>query len=256
MFEQENKAYWSKRAPSYSEVNQVELQTAQRQVWRSAIEERIQAHFPDRAPEDIRVLEVGTGPGFFAILLAEAGYQVTAIDYTAAMLVKARENAGPLAGRIRFAEMNAEALDFADGSFDVVLSRNLTWNLPHPEQAYREWNRVLQPAGLLLNFDANWYAYLFDPRERAAYEADRQRTAEAEIKDEYLCTDIDAMEEIARQAPLSAIRRPAWDVECLSRLGMRRILADTQVWQGLWSEEEKINFHATPMFLVSAMARG
>ena len=256
MFEQENKAYWSKRAPSYSEVNQVELQTAQRQVWRNAIEERIQAHFPHRAPAEIRVLEVGTGPGFFAILLAEAGYQVTAIDYTAAMLVKARENAGPLAGRIHFAEMNAEALDFADGSFDVVLSRNLTWNLPHPEQAYREWNRVLQPAGLLLNFDANWYAYLFDPRERAAYEADRQRTAEAEIKDEYLGTDIDAMEEIARQAPLSAIRRPAWDVECLSRLGMRRILADTQVWQGLWSEEEKINFRATPMFLVSAMARG
>ena len=36
--------------------------------------------------------------------------------------------------RICFMEMIAEQLSFEDQSFDVVISRNLTWNLPNPER--------------------------------------------------------------------------------------------------------------------------
>lgn len=75
------------------------------------------------------MLDVGTGPGFFAIILAELGYQVTAVDYTASMLEEARRNAGALAGCIRFRQMNAEELTFPADSFDVVVTRNVTWNL-------------------------------------------------------------------------------------------------------------------------------
>ena len=152
---EENKEYWTGRAAGYSEVNRLELATAQRQKWKTCLREEIVRAFPGRAPEDLRVLEVGTGPGFFAILLCELGYSITAIDLTPAMLREAKENAGRLSDRITFLEMNAEALTFADESFDVVVSRNLTWNLPHPEQAYASWVRVLKPGGLLLNFDAN-----------------------------------------------------------------------------------------------------
>ena len=158
----ENKSYWTGRAASYSEVNQLELATQQRQKWSDCLHAEITRQFPDSASKSLRVLEVGTGPGFFAILLRELGYDVTAIDLTPAMLTEAKKNAGELAGKIRWMEMNAEALDFADASFDVVVSRNLTWNLPHPDKAYAEWARVLKPGGLLVNFDANWYAYLFD----------------------------------------------------------------------------------------------
>ena len=56
----------------------------------------------------------------------------------------------------------ADALDFEDGLFDVVVSRNVTWNLPEPERGYAEWARVLRPGGLIINFDANWYRYLID----------------------------------------------------------------------------------------------
>ena len=62
---------------------------------------------------------------------------------------EAKKNAGELAGSIRFLEGSAEALDFEDEAFDVVLSRSLTWNLPHPDKAYAEWTRVLKPGGLL-----------------------------------------------------------------------------------------------------------
>ena len=172
---EENKNYWTDRAPGYSEVNRLELATAQRQRWKNCICEELTRRFPDRPLADLQVLEVGTGPGFFAILLRELGCAVTAIDLTRAMLAEAKENAGPLADEICFMEMNAEALSFAPERFDAVISRNLTWNLPHPDRAYAEWTRVLKKGGVLLNFDANWYAYLFDEDAQAAWDRDRRR---------------------------------------------------------------------------------
>ena len=108
----ENKSYWTGRAAGYSEVNRLELATAQRQKWSDCLRAEIARQFPDRAPESLRVLDVGTGPGFFAILLCELGYDVTAIDLTPAMLEEAKKNAGEPAGSIRFLEGNAEAHDF------------------------------------------------------------------------------------------------------------------------------------------------
>ena len=247
----ENKSYWTGRAASYSEVNQLELATQQRQKWSDCLHAEIARQFPDRAPESLRVLEVGTGPGFFAILLRELGYDLTAIDLTPAMLAEAKKNAGELAGEIQWMEMNAEALDFADASFDVVVSRNLTWNLPHPDRAYAEWARVLKPGGLLLNFDANWYAYLFDDEAQAAYDRDRANSAEQGVWDQNVGENFDVMEDIARRVPLSNIRRPDWDLALLRALGLRAE-ADGQIWQRVWSEEEKLIFSSTPLFLVRA----
>lgn len=43
--------------------------------------------------------------------------------------------------------LDAEKPEFPDATFDVVVSRNLTWTLPHAEEAYREWTRVLKKGG-------------------------------------------------------------------------------------------------------------
>ena len=248
----ENKEYWTGRASGYSEVNRHELSTEQRQRWKNCLREELTQHFSDRALADLRVLEVGTGPGFFAILLCELGCNVTAIDLTPAMLAEAKENAGPLASEIQFMEMNAEALYLMDKSFDLVISRNLTWNLPHPQRAYAEWVRVLKKGGILLNFDANWYAYLFDEDAQAAYDKDRANSAEQGVWDQNVGAEgehFDVMEDIARRVPLSDIRRPAWDLKQLSEVGLQ-VEADETVWQHVWSDEEKVSFSSTPMFLV------
>ena len=247
----ENKAYWTGRASGYSKVNQDELSTASHKRWQNCIGAKICEHFPERPARDIHILEVGTGPGFFAILLCEMGYDVTAIDLTPAMLTEAKKNAGALAGRIHFLEMNAEALSFEDKSFDVVISRNLTWNLPHPQHAYAEWTRVLKDGGLLLNFDANWYSYLYDEKARAGYEADRANTARSGFEDQNIGENFDVMEDIARRIPLSSIHRPTWDLDVLSMLGLTPG-KDEQIWQHVWSAEEQTNFSSTPMFLVHA----
>ena len=195
------------------------------------------------------MLEIGTGPGFFAILLAEAGYRVTAVDLTPSMLEQARINAGELGRRIDFREMNAQALDFGDAKFDVILSRNLTWNLPDPARAYAEWARVLKPGGLLMVFDANWYRYLFDEDARAAYDRDRENSLEEGLADLNVGKRFDRMEAIARRLPLSRVRRPEWDIRALSALGLCAE-ADSDIWQRVWSRQEKVNFASTPLFMV------
>ena len=247
----ENKAYWTDRASGYSKVNQVELETDQRQKWSDCLNAEILRQFPGAAADQLRVLEIGTGPGFFAILLCELRYDVTAIDLTPAMLEEAKKNAGEKVADIHFMEMNAEALTFEDASFDIVISRNLTWNLPNPDAAYTEWARVLKPGGLLLNFDANWYAYLFDEKAQAAYNQDRINSAEQGVWDQNVGENFDVMEDIARRVPLSNIRRPAWDIAKLQSLGLHA-QADEQIWRQVWSEDEKLNFSSTPLFMVRA----
>ena len=121
-----------------------------------------------------------------------------------------------------------------------------TWS-----SAAAEWARVLKPGGLLLNFDANWYAYLFDGEAQAAYERDRVNSAEQGVWDQNVGENFDVMEDIARRVPLSDIPRPAWDLNLLDRLGLQAE-ADEEVWKRVWSEDEKVSFRSTPMFLVHA----
>lgn len=249
---QEIASYWGTRAEGYSEVNEKELAGSQREAWLHVLEEQ----FPEKKKEEMKILDIGTGPGFFPMILSEAGYTVAAVDYTEEMLEKAKENLGKYTKygleRVTLQRMDAQNLEFADETFDVVISRNLTWNLEKPEQAYQEWMRVLKPGGVLLNFDANWYGYLYDEEKKEAYEADRKKVEEQQLDDHYLCTDIDRMENIARQVPLSAMERPAWDTKVLESLGICSIQTDSEIWKRVWSEEERLNYASTPMFLVRA----
>ena len=248
-----NRSYWTLRSGSYSDVNKEELAGISRHNWSSVLREEISSHFPDRSHESISVLDVGTGPGFFAILLTELGFPVTAVDVTPEMLAEARQNAGSLAGKIDFREMNAEDLCLPDDSYDVVVSRNLTWNLPHPDKAYSEWHRVLRPGGLLLNFDSNWYHYLFDESKREQFEADRASSAELGLGDQNLGENFDVMEDIARSMPLSGLSRPEWDISVLSQLGFT-VSANEDIWKKVWTVQEKTNFSSTPMFMISAVS--
>ena len=175
--------YWTNRARGYSEYNQQEMADARRTMWRDKLLSLLKEEFPQQKPEEIKILDVGTGPGFFAILLAEAGYQVTAIDYTEEMLKEAQQNAGGLAKCIVWKTGDAQALDVENNSFDVIVTRNVTWNLPRPDLAYREWLRVLKPGGVLYNFDADWYGHLYNEEKRNSYEKDRQQTEEQQVEE-------------------------------------------------------------------------
>lgn len=248
-------AYWTQRAEGYSEYNQQEMADARRSMWKNKLLSLLEENFPGKKPEELKVLDVGTGPGFFALLLAEAGYQVTAADVTEEMLKEAKKNTGVFAEKITWKLSDAQKLELGDCEFDAVFSRNVTWNLENPGQAYEEWVRVLKPGGLLCNFDADWYGHLYDEEKRSGYEKDRQRVEEKNLEDYYTGTDIERMEAIARQVPLSRQKRPQWDVEALKNAGLTEVSCDTEVWKQVWTEEEIANNGSTPIFLLSGKKR-
>ena len=247
--------YWTNRARGYSEYNQQEMADARRTMWRDKLLSLLRNQFPEKEPKEIKILDVGTGPGFFAILLAEAGYQVTAVDYTEEMLKEAQSNAGGLAECIVWKTGDAQALDVESNSFDAVVTRNVTWNLPRPDLAYKEWLRVLKPGGVLYNFDADWYGHLYNEEKRSSYEKDRRQTEEQNVEDYYSGTDIEKMEEIARQVPLSRLERPKWDIETMQKAGFLDVSCDEEVWKEVWTKEEIINNSTSPIFLLTGRKR-
>ena len=70
------------------------------------------------------------------------------------------------------------------------------------------------------------------------------------MEDHYTCTDIDSMEDLARQVPLSKIKRTSWDKVVLDKIGFKNIKIDQNIWTKTWNEEEKLNYSSTPMFMI------
>jgi SAM-dependent methyltransferase len=89
------------------------------------------------------VLDFACGPGFVAAAAAERGAVVRGLDFSAAMLGVAR---GRFPGLV-FDQGDAEALPYADGSFDAVVSNFGIHHAPNPVAALAEARRVLRPGG-------------------------------------------------------------------------------------------------------------
>jgi ubiquinone/menaquinone biosynthesis C-methylase UbiE len=96
-----------------------------------------------------RVLEVGVGTGKnFSYHPAEA--EVTGIDLSDRMLIRARQKAGQLGHPIELREMDAQQLDFPDDSFDAATATFVFCSVPDPIQGLRELGRVVKPNGQIV----------------------------------------------------------------------------------------------------------
>ncbi len=104
-------------------------------------------HFAGVQP-GMKILDVGTGTGVVAITAARHGAHVTGLDLTPELLEQAKEDAA-IAGQtdIVWQEGDAEALPYADNSFDLVLSQFGHMFAPRPEVVVKEIKRVLRPGG-------------------------------------------------------------------------------------------------------------
>lgn len=104
------------------------------------------------APQAAQLLEVGCGPASLWVENADripSGWQITLTDQSAGMIAQA-EQALAAAGRpFHFAQMDAQALHFADGAFDAVIANHMLYHVPDLPQALREIQRVLKPGGRL-----------------------------------------------------------------------------------------------------------
>src|SRR5215831_5962058 len=89
------------------------------------------------------LLDNACGSGYVTQLAFERGAAVTGVDFSAAMLAEARR----LHPLIRFEQADAEALPYADQSFDAVVINFGVHHFPFPERALMEARRVLRASG-------------------------------------------------------------------------------------------------------------
>jgi ubiquinone/menaquinone biosynthesis C-methylase UbiE len=93
----------------------------------------------------MNMLDIATGPGYVAAAAARRGAMVTGLDFSSEMVALASSRYPD----IRFREGNAEALPFADESFDAVVICFGLLHFPDADQALREAFRVLRHGGRL-----------------------------------------------------------------------------------------------------------
>src|ERR1700754_5024864 len=96
-----------------------------------------------------QVLDVAAGTGNVAIRAAQAGADVVASDLTPENFDAGRREAAAHGGRIEWVEADAEALPFADASFDVVTSAFGAVFAPHHQVVADELLRVCRPGGTI-----------------------------------------------------------------------------------------------------------
>jgi len=104
-----------------------------------------------------RILDIGTGTGFLAILLADLGHEVVGVDLSSGMLEVAREKARKAGVKVEFRLGDAENLPFKDNSFDATICRHVLWTLPNPDKAIQEWSRVVRSGGKVVVIDGKWH---------------------------------------------------------------------------------------------------
>jgi len=136
-----------------------ELKAKHRALWASGDYPAVAAELiPELGPELVRaagikpgdrVLDVAAGSGNAAIPAAEAGATVTASDLTPELFDAGRSIAAQRGVDLEWVEADAEALPFADSSFDAVISCVGVMFAPHHQAAADELVRVVRPGGTI-----------------------------------------------------------------------------------------------------------
>ena len=224
------KNYWDERSEDFSRARRLELESDNAAAWEKIFKKNLPA------AKKLKILDVGTGAGFFAAILSKSGHEVTGIDMSTKMLAEAKKNLRELNLHAEFRKMNAQKLDFADETFDVVVTRNLTWTLPDVKAAYREWFRVLKVGGVLMNFDSDYGGQNFSDGI----------TVWSEIGEKLL----DECDAIKNSLKISRQRRPFWDAGFLEGLNFSVTLNEDI--SAVVQKDSRCDYDSVPLFAIWA----
>lgn len=205
--ERQSLEYWSGRAAEYSRLHMDSYESDKRK----AFAEQVAMSIPDC--DNIEALDLGCGSGFMSMILADANCRVTGIDFSEDMLVLARQNLAQRGYEATLLRMRAQELAFPDGSFDFVVSRNVTWMLEDVDSVYAEVMRVLKDGGVFLNLDANY--------GRCFNEADAR--GEVPTHPTQTLAQLRLRNQIASDLPITLVDRPLWDIAQFWQLGASEV---------------------------------
>lgn len=105
------------------------------------------------------ITDLGCGTGACALVLAELGHSVTAVDGSEGMLAHAHREAGMRELDVSFIQATMDEADLPDASADIVTMRNVLWTLENPSGALELARRILRPGGTLLLSDGLWFLH-------------------------------------------------------------------------------------------------
>jgi SAM-dependent methyltransferase len=137
--------YWDWRSDS-GDLGTLDIRTdAEREVWLNSVRRLL-------PPAPVDAVDLGTGSGFLALLLAQLGHRATGIEISAGMLAQARANAAALSTSHRLKLEQGDAVDppLEAASMDVITNRNVLWTLLEPEVAMQNWFKILRPGGRIV----------------------------------------------------------------------------------------------------------
>ena len=207
------KYYWEQRSSDFARQSFAEMQNEKFSLWTNELKQVMGER------TGLQILDVGTGSGYMALLLASAGNKVTGIDLCDNMINSAKALRDVLKLEADFLVNDAQQLPFADNSFDLLITRNLTWTLPNLEKAYNEWYRVLRPEGILVNFDAD-----FGKKDFVVSASNS--VAKSRLHGDLDSEQIQECNDIKNALEVSAHRRPLWDAELLIKTGFSKVTMD------------------------------
>ena len=158
-----NDCRWPRRDAGGALPELATLKSRLRRIWMAGDYDRLARYMQDGAeafyrrlsvPRGSRLLDVACGSGQLALIASRNGADATGIDITENLVERAQERARVEGVGARFRLADAEALPFADASFDVVASLVGAMFAPRPEIVTRELLRVCRPGGMVAM--ANW----------------------------------------------------------------------------------------------------
>jgi ubiquinone/menaquinone biosynthesis C-methylase UbiE len=254
MLEQEIKRIWEVDADHYDALVKNALHDDRHLT--NAWAEMILSWAPRGGQLDI--LDCGTGPGFLTISLAEQGHHVTGIDISENMIEKASENVRNAKVNAELFVMDCQETAFPEESFDLVVSRAVTWTLSDPPKAYKEWKRLLKKGGRLIILDANVFLHLYDEERKTRFEQlDRRAKQERGHGIFSRGDEEDFFKSIKKDLFMSSKNRPLWDLGYLMEIGFSNVFAIPNI-RGMVPDaanEDDINRKLSdlrPMFIVGA----
>lgn len=103
-------------------------------------------------PTEARILELGAGAGWLWANNADripAGWQITLSDFSPGMLVEQRKTLADVPHAFQHEEIDAQAISYADATFDAVIANHMLYHVPDRVQAIADIRRVLKPSGTL-----------------------------------------------------------------------------------------------------------